>query len=108
MDPNTVKKLHVLQPSEVLPTLQQYVDMPNIAKKFGGDFEYEHGMRPKLDAEVSAVLKWLPPNASLPTGPLKWIDQAKDGRIVVAAGNNEGRERGEKVASLRAGGKPSA
>ena len=108
VDPNTVKKLHILQSSEVLPTLQQYLDMQNIAKKFGGDFEYEHGMRPKLDAEVSAVLKWLPPNASLPMGPLKWINEGKSGRVVVAIGNNEGRERGEKVASLGAGGKPSA
>ena len=108
MDPNTVKKLHILQSSEVLPTLQEYLDMQNIAKKFGGDFEYEHGMRPQLDAEVKEVLKWLPPNASLPMGPLKWVNQGKEGRFVVAVGNSEGRAREEKVASLRSGAKPSA
>lgn len=91
-----------------MPTLQQYLEMQDIAKKFGGDFEYEHGMRPKLDDEVREVLKWLPPNASLPMGPLKWIDQGKGGRLVVAVGNNEGRERGDKIASLRAGRKQSA
>ena len=94
-----------MQPSEVLPTLQQYVDMENIAQKFGGDFEYEHGMRPKLDPEVGEVLKWLPPNASLPLGPLKWIEQGKGDRLVVAAGSNEGRDRGEKVATVRRGRK---
>ena len=108
LDPNTVKKLHILQPSEVLPTLQQYLDMENIAQKFGGNFEYEHGMQPSLDSEVGEVLKWLPPNASLPLGPVKWIDQGKSGRFVVAVGSNEGRERGEKVANLRRGRKPAA
>ena len=108
LDPNTVKKLHILQPSEVLPTLQQYVDMENIAQRFGGNFEYEHGMHPSLDSEVREVLKWLPPNASLPLGPVKWIDQGKSGRYAVAVGSNEGREREEKVASLRRGRKPTA
>ena len=105
MDPNTVKKLNILQPDEVLPTMQQHLDMHDIATKFGGNFEYEHGMQPNLDPEVKAVLKWLPPNASLPMGPLKWIDEGKKGRAVVAVGNSEGRERGEKVAKLRARGK---
>ena len=82
--------------------------MQNIAKKFGGDFEYELGMQPKLDAKVREVLKWLPLNASLPMGPLKWIDEGKEGRIIVAVGNNEGRERGEKVASLHSGQKSIA
>ena len=82
--------------------------MQNIAKKFGGDFEYEHGMQPKLDAEVREVLKWLPPNASLPMGPLKWVDEGKKGRVVVAVGDNEGRERTDRVARLRASGKPAA
>ena len=100
VDPNTVKKLHILQPPEVLPTLQKYVEMENIAQKFGGQFEYEHGMQPKLDPEVSQVLKWLPPNASLPVGPLKWIEQGKGKRVVLAVGNNEGMERRDKVASL--------
>ena len=108
VDPNTVKKLHILQPSEVLPTLQQYLDMQNIATKFGGDFEYQHGMRPQLDDEVKEVLQWLPPSASLPMGPLKWIDQGKEGRFVVAVGNSEGRAREEKVARLQSGVKLSA
>lgn len=101
VDPNTVRKLHILQSSEVLPTLQEYIDMQNIAKRFGGDFDYEHGMQPKLDTEVRGVLQWLPPNASLPMGPLKWVEQGKGQRIVLAVGHNEGREREERVASLR-------
>ena len=101
LDPNTVKKLHVLQPAEVLPTLQQYVDMENIPQRFGGDLEFEHGMQPKLDPELSNALKWLPPNASLPMGPVKWLDQGKRNRVIVAVGSSEGREKGEKIASLR-------
>lgn len=107
VDVNTVKKLHILQSSEVFPTLQQYIDIQNIAMKFGGDFEYIHGMQPKLEAEVGEILKWLPPNASLPMGPLKWIDEGKRGRSIVAVGVNEGRERGEKVASIHSGRKPT-
>lgn len=74
--------------------------MENIASKFGGEFDYHHGMQPNLDPEVSKVLKWLPPNASLPVGPLKWIEQGKGKRFVVAVGSNEGEERGDKIASL--------
>ena len=74
--------------------------MENIAQKFGGDFEYEYGMQPKLDPDVSEVLKWLPPNMSLSMGPLKWIDQGKGKRVVVAVGSNDGGEKAEKVASL--------
>lgn len=82
--------------------------MQKIAKNSGGDFKYEHGMQPKLDAEVREVLKWLPPNASLPMGPLNWLDEGKEGQVIVAVGNNEGRERGEKVASLHSGQKSIA
>ena len=80
--------------------------MQNIAKRFGGDFDYEHGMQPDLDTEVREVLRWLPPNASLPMGPLKWVEEGKGQKIVVAVGHHEGRERKEKVASL--GGKQAS
>lgn len=43
--------------------------MRTIAKKFGGDFECEHGMQPKMDAETREVLNWILPSALLPLGP---------------------------------------
>lgn len=107
MDANTVKKHHTLQPLEVPPTLQQYLDTQNIAKKFGRAFEYEHGMAPKLDAEIKEGLNWLPPSTSPPMGPLRWIDLGQGERVAVAVGSNEGRERGEKVASLHRAHKPT-
>ena len=80
--------------------MQKYIETKDIADKFGGDFEYEHGMQPKLDPEISKILKWLPPNASLPMGPMKWIEQEKGKRTAVAVGSNEGMGRGDKVADL--------
>ena len=80
--------------------------MENIARKFGGEFDYQHGMQPKLDPEISKVLKWLPPNASLPEGPLKWVELRKGKRVIVAAGHNEGMQRGDKIASLHRSRKP--
>ena len=107
VDPHTVKKFHILHPSEVLSTFQQYLDTESIATTFGGDVEYEHGMRPRLDVEVEEVWKWLSPNASLPMGPLKWVDQGKRGRVVVAVGNSEGGKE-KKVGGLQSGAKTCA
>lgn len=65
-------------------------------------------MQLKLLAEVSEMLKWLPPSISLPMEPLKWVDEWKSERLIVAVGNNEGRERGKKIASFHFGLKSSA
>lgn len=75
--------------------------MPNIPKKFGGGFDYQHGMQPSLDPTIADTLTWLPPSAKLPIGSMKWVEGSKEGRVAVAVGCGGGRDRHERIAILR-------
>ena len=96
-----MEKLCILTREEVLPTLQQYVEMANIPKRFGGDFDFYHGMEPKLDPVIADMLSWQPPNSQIPKGPMKWIDESRGKRTAVAVGSSQGRIREDKIAVLR-------
>ena len=97
-----MEKLFILTPEEVLPTLQQYVEMADIPQRFGGEFEFYHGMQPELDPAISDMLKWQGSHTSLPKGPMKWTDEGWGRRAAVAVGSSGGRMRNEKIAVLRA------
>ena len=101
VDPNTMEKLCILTQEEVLPTLQQYVEMANIPKRFGGNFDFYHGMQPQLDPVIADMLSWQPPNSQMPPGPMKWVDEGSGKRAAVAVGSGSGRIREEKIAVLR-------
>ena len=58
-------------------------------------------MQPSLDPAIADMLTWMPPNASLPMGPMKWVEDGKGGRAAVAAGSSDARGREEKVAGLK-------
>ncbi|MCJ1479454.1 hypothetical protein MMC13_008140 [Lambiella insularis] len=100
VDPNTVSKLFILTPDEVLPTLKQYIDVANIPQRFGGEFDYQHGMQPNIDPVIAKIMSWVPPSASLPMGPMKWVDTGKNKRMAVAIGTSEGQARNENIAVL--------
>lgn len=100
VDPGTFEKLFILSPEEVLPTLQQHVEMSDIPQRFGGEFEFYHGMQPMLDPEISDLLNWQSPHKDLPKGPIKWIDEGWGRRAAVAVGSKEGRARREKIAAV--------
>jgi len=96
-----MEKLCILTQEEVLPTLQQYVEMTNIPKRFGGDFDFHHGMQPNLDPVIADMLSWHPSNSQIPKGPMKWVDEGWGKRAAVAVGSSRGRIREEKIAVLR-------
>ena len=61
-------------------------------------------MQPSLDPAIADMLTWMPPNASLPMGPMKWVEDGKGGRAAVAAGSSDARgreEEGGEVAGLK-------
>lgn len=74
--------------------------MADIPKRFGGDFDYQHNMLPMLDSASAKKLTWLPPYASFPMGPKKWIDDGKGRRIAVAVGSEHERGKVEKLATM--------
>ena len=94
-------KLFILTPEEVLPTLQQYVELADIPQRFGGEFEFYHGMQPVLDPVITDMLSWQPSHGSFPKGPMKWVDEGWGRRAAVGVGSTDGRTRDEKVAVLR-------
>jgi hypothetical protein len=85
--------------SEVLPTLREYIDDANIPAKFGGEFQFTHGMLPDIDDNIQQLLH-LDSSKSLPPGPLKWIQDSDGRRTALAVGSKSGSERSDKIATL--------
>ena len=103
IDPVTVSKLVILSPEEVLRTMKEYIDITNIPTRFGGELEHEHGAEPLLDPAIHEILTWLPAaNASLPMGPIKWVDGGDQSRTAVAVGKEGGEARCDRIAILNA------
>ncbi|CAI7627798.1 unnamed protein product [Penicillium glandicola] len=99
VDPYTAEKIVVLPDLEVLPTLREYIDDTNIPTKFGGEFQFTHGMLPDLDDNIHQLLD-LDSSKFLPPGPLKWIQDSGGRLTVLAVGSNGGSERSDKIATL--------
>ncbi|KAJ5211189.1 hypothetical protein N7491_011009 [Penicillium cf. griseofulvum] len=99
VDPYTAEKIVVLLDAEVLPTLREYIDDANIPTKFGGKFQFTHGMPPDLDGNIQQLLK-LDSSKSLPPGPLKWIQDSDGRRTALAVGSKAGSERSVKIATV--------
>ncbi|KAJ5950324.1 uncharacterized protein N7479_008737 [Penicillium vulpinum] len=99
VDPHTAEKIVVLLNSEVLPILREYIDDANIPTKFGGQFQFTHGMLPDLDDNLRQLLN-LDASKSLPPGPLKWIQESDGRRTALAVGSNGDSERNDKIATL--------
>lgn len=96
-----MNKLNIIQASEVLSTLQSYIDMDNIPKRYGGNFDFEHGMPVSLDPKLRDMLAWSSPTKKYPTGPLKWIQSEDGSHVAVATGRVGAKKRYEKVAVLK-------
>ncbi|QDS77905.1 hypothetical protein FKW77_000721 [Venturia effusa] len=106
-DPITVSKIFILSAADMKPTLEQYIAIENIPKKYGGTLEYEFGMLPMLEEEISNNLKWTNPSAdmqsgkkSYPTGPIKWRASSATIMEAVAVGSENGKRREEAIATV--------
>ncbi|KAJ5519707.1 hypothetical protein N7463_000160 [Penicillium fimorum] len=99
VDPHTAEKIDVLLAAEVLPTLRRYIDDVNIPTKFGGEFQYTHGMLPDLDDNIQQFLN-SDSSISLPPGPLKWIQDSDGRRTALAVGSKAGSERSDNIATV--------
>lgn len=101
IDPVTAEKLVIVSPSEVLERLTEEIDMENIPKVFGGEFDYQHGMLPSIAKELWRNIDWNDPQgtANIPPGPIKWV---RDGQLekAVAVGRDDGVSRRIDVLSM--------
>ncbi|KAF1811190.1 CRAL/TRIO domain-containing protein [Eremomyces bilateralis CBS 781.70] len=100
-DPITVSKIFILGPSEVKPTLEKFIDIANIPKKYGGELDFEFGMLPVLEPSIKEHLQWQSPHIqggqkTFPIGPIIWREAPGDHMEAIAVGS-EGRKRREQV-----------
>lgn len=106
-DPITVSKIFILSSADMKPTLEKYIAIENIPKKYGGTLEYEFGMLPMLEEEIATTLKWTDPSAdmqsgnkSYPTGPIKWRASNATTMEAVAVGSENGKKRERAIATV--------
>ncbi|KUL84870.1 hypothetical protein ZTR_08208 [Talaromyces verruculosus] len=101
IDPVTAEKLVIVSPNEVLEKLTEDIDLENIPKVFGGEFDYQHAMPPSIAKELWQNIDWKDPDntGKIPPGPIKWV---RDGEMekAVAVGREDGVSRRLDVLSM--------
>ncbi|KAF8468232.1 CRAL-TRIO domain-containing protein [Kalaharituber pfeilii] len=101
-DPVTTSKITILAGSlskeELGQKLAEFVDKSDLPKRFGGEFDWDYGMAPKVDEGVEAVLgkEWVESDGGM-VGPMRWVRDAGvegvQGRAV-KLGSVGGKDRG--------------
>ena len=87
VDPRTAAKLIIVSSGEdSLSTLTPLLDVENIPTEYGGKFTYTPGMTPKLDDGLCKHMNWTVPGDSLPEGPIKFVQDQSQRRVVLATG----------------------
>jgi len=86
-------------------TLEKYIDLDNLPKKYGGNLNWEFGDMPFLEPQIANSIRWEKTttqkgHTTLPIGPIKW-HYDKDGDLVASAvGTESGKPRNQILASL--------
>jgi hypothetical protein len=100
-DPITVSKIFILNAHEVKPTLESFIELRNIPKKYGGELDYEWGRLGVPDPQWEGVVQWENGHSKFPTGPLLWED-SEDGTKLscIAYGYQDGKPRHETICTI--------
>ena len=87
VDPRTAAKLIIVSSGEdSLSTLTPLMDVENIPTEYGGKFTYTPGMTPKLDDSLRKHMNWTVSGDSLPEGPIQFMQDPRQRRVVLATG----------------------
>ena len=106
-DPITVAKIFILSKANMLSTLQEFMELEDIPKKYGGKLDYQFGQLPNLDPMFDQNLRWINPHHengrnTFPTGPIR-LRKSDNGELVaVAVGSEGGKLREIPIAAMRA------
>ncbi|KAH7143740.1 CRAL-TRIO domain-containing protein [Dactylonectria macrodidyma] len=100
-DPITVSKIFILGSHEVKSTLENFIDIRNIPKKYGGQLDYKFGQLAIPDESWNGVVAWENGHKTFPSGPLLW-QEIDDGKRLacVALGAKGGNLRNERVCTI--------
>ncbi|KAI7603124.1 CRAL/TRIO domain-containing protein, partial [Hortaea werneckii] len=108
-DPITVSKIFILSEKNMRSTLEQYVDLDNLPKKYGGNLDWEFGDMPALDPGIVKALDWKEMieqkgHKTLPIGPIRWEYEDENGKkgdlVAKAIGTEKGKPRRNVIAGL--------
>ncbi|KAI6793032.1 CRAL/TRIO domain-containing protein [Hortaea werneckii] len=108
-DPITVSKIFILSEKNMRSTLEQYVDLDNLPKKYGGNLDWEFGDMPALDPGIVKALDWEETieqkgHKTLPIGPIRWEYEDENGKkgdlVAKAIGTEKGKPRRNVIAGL--------
>jgi hypothetical protein len=86
-------------------TLERYVDLDNVPKKYGGNLEWNFGDMPFLEPEIANALRWKEDirekgHRTFPIGPIKWQYDADGDLVATAIGTENGKPRNQVIAGL--------
>jgi hypothetical protein len=101
VDPRTASKLVIVPSGSALSTLTARMNIESIPTEYGGGFDYQPGMPPKLDQDILEHFEWAFPGDRLPAGPIKWAESQDGGRVLLATGSVDGEKRNEVLASTK-------
>ncbi|KAL8403589.1 hypothetical protein RB594_008737 [Gaeumannomyces avenae] len=99
-DPNTVSKIFILTPAEVLPVLSSFIDPKDIPKQYGGELEFGWCDAPNLDPAIRAAASWEPGYDNFPKGPVYWKALDEDRLECVAVGSVKQQQRRARVCTF--------
>ncbi|KJZ72261.1 hypothetical protein HIM_08302 [Hirsutella minnesotensis 3608] len=100
-DPITVSKIFILNPEDVKPTLESFIDLRNIPKKYGGELDFAFGQPPVPDPNWEGVIQWEDGFKQFPEGPMLW-EAVENGKRLecIAYGTDGGKPRRQPVCTV--------
>ncbi|KAH7257893.1 CRAL-TRIO domain-containing protein [Fusarium tricinctum] len=101
VDPRTASKLVIVPSGSTLSTLTVRMGIESIPTEYGGKFEYQPGMPPRLDQDILEHFEWALPGGRLPEGPIKWVESQDEGRVLLTTGSVDGKGRNEVLRSTK-------
>jgi len=104
-DPITVSKIFILSNKDMKSTLEKYVALDNLPKKYGGTLDWSFGDLPYLEPEIADVLDWKETNEekghkTFPLGPIKLEYDESDNLMLKAIGTEKGTLRNRIIAGM--------
>jgi hypothetical protein len=89
----------------MLSTMQKFIDVENIPKKYGGKLDWSFGDMPFLEPGIADSLRWKEDirqhgHRTLPIGPIRWQYDDDGDLVATAIGSENGKPRNLVIAGL--------
>jgi hypothetical protein len=89
----------------MLSTMQKFIPIENIPKKYGGQLDWSFGDMPFLEPDIANNLRWKEDirqkgHRTLPIGPIRWRYDDDGDLVATAIGSENGKPRNTVIAGL--------